>query len=150
MTKRGPPPSASLAVSRSSLVPLAVRFVIACSRLYRIHNYSTSVCRADTTARRMYTTARRIKFCVRWLVTLAPILSLSGRRFYKKLRCWLSALQQTRMSRACPGGLGQAPAMRICCRRTTHRRGIASTSPSQSLTLVEVRKMAVSEKYGSR
>ena len=49
--------------------------------LYRIHNYSTLVCRADTTA-------RRIKFCVR--SSHLHRLSLSGRRFYKAPRCFES------------------------------------------------------------
>jgi hypothetical protein len=81
-------------------------------------------------------------------------LSLSGRRFYKASRCCRSpfvrgarpngqlngsyrvrvhvahATESHNMSRVCPGGLGQAPAMRICCRRTTHRAGLKSTSPA--------------------
>ena len=53
-------------------------FVMSNWRLYRIHNYSTSLSRVDNIA-------RRIKFCVRWshLHRLSP----NGRRFYKASRC---------------------------------------------------------------
>ena len=46
--------------------------------------------------------------------------------------CTLRAPQKAIMSRVCPRGLGQAPAMRICSRRTTHRAVMESTSPFSS------------------
>jgi hypothetical protein len=111
-------------------------FVMTCSGLYRTHNYSTSLSRVDIIA-------RRIEFCVRWshLHRLSP----SGRRVFKAPRpgvasrllyggrdqtasrtghtrcaCTLRAPQRATMSQVCPGGLGQAPAMCICSRWTTH------------------------------
>ena len=61
-----------------SLLYGPAHFVMTCWRLYRIHNYSTSLSRVDTIA-------RRIEFCVRW--SHLHRLSLSGRRFYKASRC---------------------------------------------------------------
>ena len=44
--------------------------------------------------------------------------------------CTLRAPQRARTSRVCPRGLGQAPAVRICSRRTTHAVSLTSTSPA--------------------